>query len=119
VTAHGARVVRLIGDEVMFASTDPVAACLAAHALMDGFGTELARIVPRGGLTNGDVLVRGGDCYGSIVNLAARLVDDAVPQELLVTRELVDTTPECAFAPAGRRMVKGFADPIVVQTFTG
>lgn len=119
VTAHGARVVKLIGDEVMFASTDPAAACLAAHALMDGFGTELERVVPRGGLAYGDVLVRGGDYYGSIVNLASRLVDEAVPQELLVTQELVDATSECEFAPAGRRMVKGFADPVVVQTFIG
>ncbi len=117
VTAHGARVVKLIGDEVMFASTDPAAACSAAHALMDGFGTELERVVPRGGLAYGDVLVRGGDYYGSIVNLASRLVDEAVPQELLVTQELVDATPECEFMPAGRRMVKGFADPVVVQTY--
>ena len=117
VTAQGARVVKLIGDEVMFASTDPAAACRAAHALMDGFGTELERVVPRGGLAYGDVLVRGGDYYGSIVNLASRLVDEAVPQELLVTQDVVDATPECEFEPAGRRMVKGFADPVVVQSF--
>ena len=117
VTAEGARVVKLIGDEVMFAATDPAAACRAAHALMDGFSTELERVVPRGGLAYGDVLVRGGDYYGSIVNLASRLVDEAVPQELLVTQELVDATPDCEFAPAGRRMVKGFVDPVVVQSF--
>jgi class 3 adenylate cyclase len=117
VTAEGARVVKLIGDEVMFAATDPAAACRAAHALMDGFGTELEPVVPRGGLAYGDVLVRGGDYYGSIVNLASRLVDEAVPQELLVTEELADATPDCEFAPAGRRMVKGFADPVAVQSF--
>ncbi len=117
VTDEGARVVKLIGDEVMFAATDPAAACRAAHALMDGFGTELDRVVPRGGLAFGDVLVRGGDYYGSVVNLASRLVDEAVPQELLVTQELVDAAPNCEFAPAGRRMVKGFASPVTVQTF--
>jgi adenylate cyclase len=117
VTAEGARVVKLIGDEVMFASTDPASACRAAHALMDGFGTELNRVVPRGGLAYGDVVVRGGDYYGSIVNLASRLVDEAVPQELLVTKELVDAAPDCEFEPAGRRMVKGFADPVAVQSF--
>ncbi len=117
VTAEGARVVKLIGDEVMFASTDAAAACRAAHALMDGFGTELNRVVPRGGLAYGDVLVRGGDYYGSIVNLASRLVDEAVPQELLVTQELVDAATDCEFEPAGRRMVKGFADPVAVQSF--
>jgi adenylate cyclase len=102
---------------VMFASTDPASACRAAHALMDGFGTELNRVVPRGGLAYGDVVVRGGDYYGSIVNLASRLVDEAVPQELLVTKELVDAAPDCEFEPAGRRMVKGFTDPVTVQSF--
>ena len=117
VTAVGARVVKLIGDEVMFVATDPVAACLAGSALMQGFGDETDRVVPRGGLAYGDVLVRGGDYYGSVVNLAARLVNEAVPQELLVTEELAQATENCEFLPAGRRMVKGFAEPITVQSF--
>jgi class 3 adenylate cyclase len=117
VTAVGARVVKLIGDEVMFVATDPEAACLAGSALMHGFGDEMDRVVPRGGLAYGDVLVRGGDYYGSIVNLAARLVNEAVPQELLVTEELAQATENCEFLPAGRRMVKGFAEPVTVRTF--
>jgi class 3 adenylate cyclase len=117
VTAVGARIVKLIGDEVMFVSTDPDAACRAASALMDGIGTEHEHVVPRGGLAYGDVLVRGGDYYGSIVNLASRLVDEAVPQELLVTEELAEATTKCRFEPAGRRMVKGFVDPITVRSF--
>jgi class 3 adenylate cyclase len=116
VTSAGARVVKLIGDEVMFASDDPGAACRAASELMVGFATEHERVMPRGGLAYGDVLVRGGDFYGPIVNLASRLVDEAVPQELLVTNELAAATTECEFEPAGRRMVKGFAEPISVQS---
>jgi class 3 adenylate cyclase len=111
--------VKLIGDEVMFVATDPADACRAAEALMVGFGDESAHVVPRGGLAFGDVLVRGGDYYGSVVNLAARLVDEAVPQELLVTDEAAVAAAGCEFAPAGRRMVKGFDDPIVVHSFVG
>ena len=44
VTGFGARVVKLIGDEVMFVSTDPAAACRAGHALMEGFGHEDERV---------------------------------------------------------------------------
>ncbi len=116
VTSVGARVVKLIGDEVMFVSPEPGAACVAASALMEGFGRDHKRVVPRGGLAYGDVLVRGGDYYGSVVNLASRLADAAVPQELLVTQELATASSSCQFEPAGRRMVKGFADPILVQS---
>ena len=117
VTEAGARVVKLIGDEVMFVSPDAAAACRAGHALMEGFGLDDERVVPRGGLAFGEVLVRSGDYYGSIVNLASRLVDEAVPQELLVTAELADAAGGCVFEPAGRRMVKGFDQPIAVHTF--
>ncbi len=116
VTSAGARVVKLIGDEVMFAAADPAAACRAANELMVGFAAAHDHVLPRGGLAYGDVVVRGGDYYGPIVNLAARLVDEAVPQELLVTNALAEATTACQFEPAGRRMVKGFDKPISVQS---
>ena len=83
---------------------------------MVGFGGELDRVVPRGGLAYGNVLVRGGDYYGSVVNLASRLVDEAVPQEMLVTEQVAAAAAGCCFEPAGRRMVKGFSDPVQVRT---
>lgn len=116
MTTHGARVVKLIGDEVMFVATDPSAACLAAGALMEGFADEGGHVVPRAGIAYGNVLVRGGDYYGSVVNLASRLVDEAVPQEVLVTDDLATAATGCEFLPAGRRVVKGFPDPITVQS---
>ncbi len=116
VTSEGARVVKLIGDEVMFVAGDPADACRAASRLMAGFGAEHELVVPRGGVAYGEVLVRGGDFYGPVVNLASRLVDEAVPQELLVTEELAKAAPSCEFEPAGRRMVKGFADPVAVRS---
>ena len=119
VTSAGARVVKLIGDEVMFVASDPAAACRAASELMQGFGAEHELVVPRGGVAYGDVLVRGGDYYGPVVNLASRLVDEAVPQELLVTEELALATTGCTFEPAGRRLVKGFPDPVSVRSFIG
>jgi adenylate cyclase len=117
VTAAGARVVKLIGDEVMFVSTDPDAACRAGSALMSGFDLAGDHVLPRGALAYGNVLLRGGDYYGSVVNLASRLVDEAMPQELLVTDDLAVAATHCEFAQAGRRMVKGFPDPIPVNSF--
>lgn len=115
-TQAGARVVKLIGDEVMFVATDPAAACRAAIALMQAFQGEYVGVAPRGGLAYGNVVLRSGDYYGSVVNLASRLVDEAVPLELLVTEELAAAAPGCAFEPAGRRMVKGFDDPVSVRS---
>ncbi len=116
VTSAGARVVKLIGDEVMFVASDPGAACRVGAELLAGFGNAHERVLPRGGLAYGEMLVRGGDYYGSVVNLASRLADEAVPQELLVTEELAEAAPSCAFEPAGRRMVKGFDTPIAVRS---
>ena len=102
VTAAGARVVKLIGDEVMFVSIDPDAVCRAANAFMASFESASDHVVPRGGLAYGNVLLRGGEYYGSVVNLASRLVNEAVPQELLVTDELAAAATQCEFAPSGR-----------------
>jgi len=115
-TGAGARVVKLIGDEVMFAATDPSAACQAAIALMDAFLGDYVGVAPRGGLAYGNVVLRSGDYYGSVVNLASRLVDHAVPLELLVTEELAEAATACEFEPAGRRMVKGFDEPVSVRS---
>jgi adenylate cyclase len=117
VTAAGARVVKFIGDEVMFVSTDPDAACRAASALMSGFELAGDHVVPRGALAYGNVLLRGGDYYGSVVNLASRLVDEAVPQEILVTNEMASAATQCEFTSSGQRMVKGFSKPVPVNSF--
>lgn len=116
VARHGARVVKLIGDEVMFVATDAAAVCAAALGLIDVFSSGFEAVVPRGGLAYGDVLLRGGDYYGSVVNLASRLVDLAVPMEVLVTEPLADAATGCRCEPAGRRVVKGFDEPIAVRS---
>ena len=51
-----------------------------------------------------------------MVNLAARLVDEAVPGEMLATDEVASAATACTFEPAGRRMVKGFEQPVPVRT---
>ncbi len=112
VAECGARVVKIIGDAVMITAIDPDRLAAAATSLLAEFGSS-SRVEARGGLTYGDVLVRGGDYYGPVVNLAARLGDLAVPGELLATIEFRQAmTNELAFEPAGRRLLKGFAEPV-------
>ena len=110
VADRGGRVVKLIGDEVMFVAPQPQTACAIAIALITEFRAQ--HVTPRGGLAYGELLARGGDYYGPIVNLAARTADLAVPCELLATPEIAALCPDVPFEPAGRRRLKGFSEPV-------
>jgi adenylate cyclase len=120
IAEHGGQLVKHIGDEIMFVVLEADAACEIALSLVDDFRKPEATITPRGGLATGDLLTREGDYYGVEVNLAARLADIAVPEEILVsadTKRLAekdDIDDAFAFEPAGRRALKGFASPVEV-----
>lgn len=114
VARSGARLVKTIGDAVMFTAVDPDPVARAACSLLGELGHQ-AGVEARGGLTYGDVLVRGGDYYGPLVNLAARLGDLAVPGELLATPDFAAAVgDDLKFDPGGVRQLKGFAEPVEV-----
>jgi adenylate cyclase len=117
VAAQDGRVVKLIGDEVMFVTQRAEGACEVALSLLEGFGGAGSLVAPRGGLAFGEVLVRGGDYYGSTVNLASRIAELAIPNEVLTLASLeTQLDPEArsrfCFEPAGRRLLKGFSKPV-------
>jgi class 3 adenylate cyclase len=68
----------------------------------------------------GEVLFRHGDYYGPVVNLAARLVDAAIPGEALVDTSVVEAVKDegLGFESAGRRMIKGLATPVPVWSLS-
>ena len=121
VVAHDGRVVKLIGDEVMFVAVDPVDVCEISLTLVERYAADTG-VTPRGGLAVGELLTRGGDYYGPIVNLASRITELAVPNELLATTDLraevTKTTDAFSFEPAGRRMLKGFDEPVELYSLT-
>lgn len=109
----GGRIVKIIGDEVMLSALDPEVASDIALQLIDEFRTGGA--APRGGMASGEVIGRLGDFFGPVVNLASRLVDHAVPGEILADAALSsELGVRFACEPAGRRMLKGFAEPVEV-----
>jgi len=113
---YGGRIVKHIGDEVMFVALDARAGCELALALIAEFVDE--GVQPRGGLAFGDVVARQGDYYGEVVNLASRLADLAIPGELLAddgTREAASSSG-LVFEAAGRRQLKGFDEPVTVYS---
>lgn len=120
VGAEGGRVVKHIGDEIMFSSLDAGRACRIGLELVRSFGEEGSR--PRGGVAYGPLLARYGDLYGPLVNLASRLADAAVPGELLAPAGIAADIPAgsgVSLEPAGLRQLKGFADPVAVVSVEG
>jgi len=111
VAGAGGRVVKHIGDEIMFSGAGADDGCEIALSLIEAFAD--ADSLPRAGLAYGIVVARHGDYYGPVVNLAARLGDIAVPGEVLADDGVARTaTVRFAFEPAGRRQLKGFTDPV-------
>jgi class 3 adenylate cyclase len=113
----GGRVVKMIGDEVMFTTVDAESACAIARGLLHTADGELATR-PRGGVAFGNVIAHGGDLYGLTVNRASRMADIAIPNEVLVDAEVVSRAGSQQFQPAGRRTLKGFRDPLPLWSLT-
>ncbi len=111
-SGHNGRIVKHIGDEVMFVALDAGAGCDIARDITAAYSEG---IEPRGGVAYGDVITRHGDYYGTVVNLASRLAELAVPGEVLVNGAVASSaTGRFAFRPAGRRLLKGFDEPLEV-----
>ena len=127
ITEHGGRVIKTVGDEVLFVHTDVAAASAIALDLVDVMAED--DIVPpvRVGLAHGRVVSRLGDVFGMTVNKASRItavtpsgtvyVDDDMATALRVVSGFtaterrrrmlrgigVVTLHELARAPGGRR----------------
>jgi class 3 adenylate cyclase len=60
------------------------------------------------------VVVREGDCYGRVVNVAARVMDNAKPRGVLVTPEVVAASKgdRVRFDEVGPVELRGVSAPI-------
>jgi class 3 adenylate cyclase len=82
---HGARQVKSMGDGVMIWVADAGDAVSLAAQTLERVGTRTDLLPVRVGVHTGPAVRRGGDWYGSGVNVAARLADRAKPNEALVS----------------------------------
>jgi adenylate cyclase len=87
IAGGGGRVIKTLGDEVLFvADTPDVAARIACQLVTDiGRNQELPDI--RVGLATGPVVTRLGDVFGTATNLAARLTAQAGRNVVLADAE--------------------------------
>jgi adenylate cyclase len=88
VSRHGGRIVKTLGDEVLFVCPDVSAALDIAFDLHADVPDDDGRLALRIGLAYGEVLPRYGDVYGPVVNIASRLTSHARPGTTLLDDEL-------------------------------
>ncbi|MEO5876658.1 MAG: adenylate/guanylate cyclase domain-containing protein [Streptosporangiaceae bacterium] len=87
-TEFGGRIVKTLGDEVLFSADSPVAAAEIALRITERSGLDDSFPRIRAGLAYGPVVQSLGDVFGTPVNLAARLTAQANPGSVLIDARL-------------------------------
>ena len=90
VSVHGGRLIKTIGDEVMFSADTPAVGAEIALGLSEQFRAEEVVSDVRTGMAYGPVLQYEGDLYGPIVNMAHRIVGIAYPGSVVVPEPIKD-----------------------------
>jgi adenylate cyclase len=88
IPQRGGRLIKLIGDEVMFATADAGSAADIALGLVEAHTRNPDLPDVRVGLARGPAVSWEGDLFGPTVNLASRLVNVARPSTVLVSDAL-------------------------------
>ncbi|GAA1278970.1 adenylate cyclase [Planotetraspora silvatica] len=117
IASHGGRLVKTLGDEVLFTADEPRAAALIALDLLDEMKLDEKGPDLRIGLAWGPVLPMMGDVFGTTVNLAARLTSLARPGTIVVDDGMEGTlgdVPGVELLKIRRRPVRGLG---VVQPY--
>lgn len=106
VAAHGGRLIKTLGDEVLYAADDAGIAAEIALRLIETLSQDETMPALRVGIAFGTVTTRMGDVFGTTVNLASRLtsiapkdavlVDSAFAEELTRTGEVPVSEAEAA-----------------------
>lgn len=82
--------IKWIGDEAMLSFSEPETAIQALGSLLQACRNEPRLPLTKAGLNYGPVIRRGGDLFGSTVNVAARIVSLASPGQLLATAAIAE-----------------------------
>lgn len=111
VAAVGGRVIKTLGDAVLFATDDLANAVEVALTTVEAHELDSELPAVRAGVALGPVLVRLGDVYGQPVNLASRLTDEARPGTVLVDNSAATALaadPAYVVQRLPRRPVRGY-----------
>ncbi|WP_030015994.1 MULTISPECIES: adenylate/guanylate cyclase domain-containing protein [Micrococcales] len=113
VAVGGGRIIKTVGDEILFMTESPEAAArislTLSHIIREDPNLPEARVA----FVWGRILPRLGDVYGPTVNLASRLVALAEPGSVLTdssTARVLDGDERFVLQPLGPRNVRGFGE---------
>ena len=111
VLAHGGRVIKNLGDEVLFVTDEPASAAQITLRLLEQIDTDPDLPPVHAGLAFGPVLHRSGDVFGPVVNIAARIASLArqgtIRTDTAMATALADST-EFTLAARAPRRVRGY-----------
>lgn len=113
ISIGGGRLVKTVGDEVLYNAETPEAGAEIALALAESIAADGVLPEARVSVVWGRVLSRMGDIYGPTVNLAARLTSLADPGTILVdqvTAQTLESNPDYLLVPQPPRIVRGFGE---------
>lgn len=111
VTRHGGRIIKTLGDEVLFVADTPTDAARIALELVEVHGIDPLFPQVRVGAAHGTVLSRLGDVFGPVVNLASRLTSIGRPGRAMIDRGMADALEqqaEFSVRRSRRTSVKGY-----------
>lgn len=112
VSELGGRVIKTLGDAILFSAPEIETAAETALRLVERHAATPLLPELRVGLAYGPVLARLGDVFGEVVNIASRLTSVARPGTVLVDREAANALrpqPEWQVSALHRRHVRGYA----------
>ncbi len=119
VQAHHGRIIKSLGDSVLFVNDDPLRAYETAEGIIAVIGRDGRMPDVHVGMATGHVVTRMGDVFGPPVNLASRLTNIARRNRIILDQATADLLPAREFEsrrlPA--RPVRGFGllEPVTVR----
>ena len=122
ITSHGGRVIKALGDAVLFVCDDPQQGTRMSLDIVSQIWSRKELPDVRVGLATGSVISRMGDVYGPPVNLAARLSHVARSNRVLVDAATADALgDEFDMRALPPRPLRGFGNvsPITVTQRRG
>ncbi|MEX3103539.1 adenylate/guanylate cyclase domain-containing protein [Streptomyces niveiscabiei] len=100
VAAHGGRLIKTLGDEVLYAADDAGTAAEIGLRLIETMANDETMPELRVGMAFGTVTTRMGDVFGTTVNLASRLTSIAPRDAVLVDSAFAEDLIRGGDAPA-------------------
>ncbi|MFJ5697798.1 adenylate/guanylate cyclase domain-containing protein [Arthrobacter sp. NPDC093139] len=124
ISVGGGRLVKTVGDEVLYIAETPAAGAEISLALAEAFTRDEILPEARVAMVWGRILSRLGDIYGPTVNLAARLTTLADPGTVLIdsmTAAALDQDERFVLIPKDAENVRGFGEilPVVLARGQG